>query len=83
MEAGVSDWMNVILLRYIEYPSVCLWGCRAINNMAKSVKLRTNLMETGIMGVVEKVFEHHAGAADVIEWAVLAKETLNNTSVSV
>ena len=80
MEAGVSDWTNVILLRYMDHASVVQWGCRAINNMSKSTKLRNNLIETGINEVIQKVFERHADNSEVIEWAVLARETLNGTS---
>lgn len=80
LEAGVSDWTNVILLRYMDHPSVVQWGCRAINNMSKSNKLRMNLIDTGINEVIQKVFERHADNSEVIEWAILARETLNGTT---
>jgi hypothetical protein len=77
IESGVSEWTKVILTRYVDNAAVCQWGCRAINNMAKSTKLKNDLVEKEIMEVVERVFEKHANNKEVVEWAVLAKETLN------
>ena len=81
IECGVSEWTKVILTRYIDNAAVCQWGCRAINNMAKSNRLKNDLVEKEIMEVVERVFEKHANNKEVVEWAVLAKETLNAAGV--
>ncbi len=77
IEARVSEWMLTILGRYMEHPGVVQWGCRAMNNMAKSSRLKSNLLESGASEMLGRVFEcYQQDSGDVIEWAILAKETL-------
>ena len=61
---------------------VCQWGCRAINNLAKSKALRARLVEAGVVGVLERVVRRYSQYSDVAEdkgvyeWASLARESV-------
>ncbi len=79
-DQGVSEVLNNVLLRYIDSPLVAQWACRAINNLTKSHRLKTDFLDKGILDTVHGITERYSMNAEVIEWANLAKESLTATN---
>lgn len=82
-KANISEKLKKVMYDYIEYPEVILWSSRAVNNLAKSQRLKQNLLDTGLLdalhGVVQK-YNNVTKNNEIMEWANLAKESLTSAN---
>lgn len=79
-DAGLPSLMPSIMRTYLDYPVTIQWACRAVNNLAKSHRLKTALLDSNMLGTVQGVMEKYRDRADVIEWATMARDVLLATN---
>jgi hypothetical protein len=80
LDAGLPALMPNIMRAYLAYPVTMLWACRAVNNLAKSNRLKTALLDANMLGTVQGILEKYRDRADVTEWAMMARDVLTATN---
>ncbi len=78
-KANVSEKLKKVIYDFIEYPDVILWSARAVNNLAKSQKLKQNLLDNGLLDALHGILQKYNNVTknnEIVEWANLAKESL-------
>jgi hypothetical protein len=78
LNTHISEKLKKLIFQYIEYPEMMLWSCRAINNLAKSQRLKLSLLDNNILDALLGVLQKYSKNQDIMEWGNLAKETLTN-----
>jgi hypothetical protein len=78
LNTNISEKLKKLIFQYIEYPDMMLWSCRAINNLAKSQRLKLSLLDNNILDALLGVLQKYSKNQDIMEWGNLAKETLTN-----
>ena len=56
---------------------IALWGCRAINNLAKNPVLKMKFAEIGVKELFSILSEKYKKSKSTLEWINIAKETLH------
>jgi hypothetical protein len=56
---------------------IALWGCRAINNLAKNPVLKMKFAEIGAKELISILSEKYKKSKSTSEWINIAKETLH------
>ena len=77
-EAGVVQAVLALMAKYESSAVVVRWACRAINNLAKSQKIRAQLNHLRVRWVLEAVSKRYAHDKAMVEWSSLAQDTLIN-----
>ena len=62
---------------YLLSSQIALWGCRAINNLAKSSTLKIRFIEIGGKELMNSLAEKYRNSNSTVEWISMAKDTLN------
>jgi len=80
MNGNVAEATVQATMRFIDEGSIVLWACRAITNLCKSYKLKVNFQQKGVNELLEVVFSRHANNTELLEWATMAKDTIQSQS---
>ena len=62
---------------YLLSSQIALWGCRAINNLAKSHTIKIRFIEIGGKELMNSLAEKYGNSKSTVEWISMAKDTLN------
>jgi len=77
-DAGVEAAVMAALARFESSPQVVRWACRAVNNLAKSQRVRGRLNDLRARWALERLCRQHSHDKVVVEWATIAIDTLIN-----
>ena len=62
---------------YLLSSQIALWGCRAINNLAKSYTMKIRFIEIGGKELINSLAQKYGNSKMTLEWISMAKDTLN------
>lgn len=89
---GICEILTILLFQFcIDYDvkydtdpgsenftsQIALWGCRAINNLAKNPVLKMKFAEIGVKDLFSLLTEKYKKSKSTLEWINIAKETLH------
>ena len=77
-EAGVEEVVMAALARFENSPQVVRWACRAVNNLAKSQRVRGRLNDLRARWALERMCRQHSHDKVLVEWATIAIDMLIN-----
>jgi hypothetical protein len=74
--AGAAEILVELINLYEDDADTVLWAARAINNMAKSRTLKSDLIQNGALETLTRMFTKYNKNKEVFQWVKLCIETL-------